>query len=719
MLALFLIIVLTTSSSTTIVSQPLKECPCGIIRQTGPVVESVINSSPRAYTQGVVDRIRIVEYPTLEAALAAVDTGEADIFGHPIQESDYALVDSYPHIMRQWAYDTRACVLAINTEVYPLNNVHLRRAMAYAIDKRNISNIAMNSLVDMADFPIPRTDIYSIEESEGGLFYLADPAMARAELGMGGMTDIDGDLMVEAPDGSELVLTVYYPPERRGMNETASMLSEHLRAAGINNTLVSIDFESLQEGIANHTLVYSLALYEMEFPLFDPSWGFKTFHSSRLETYGENPSNFVDSTMNAVILRHNANNRLEDAATKVAEGLRTVRDLCPIVPLFFYRWLSVYSEADFVDWPDERFGGIFSIWSPTVITPRVSGPSTLVVAVLPDFFDNFFVSLNPFRAGQKIDTDWLFRSQFNPYLLVYDTLIATRPDGQHVPRTAISWTVQYSGIAADLKSSQSRPQYYCYDTARWTDGNALDAWDVQFTMELFKNLSLIDRSEIIDSVKVVNDHTPGVTLNDLNMYNFRFFGSVPILPQHIWSGRNVTTWEPTVDEAIGSGPYMFYSFEPGHELVLTINEDYYPTVDTDPPSLIQISLSPADPSPTLNVVVRVTLQDRSPISSVALYWTYFIGKLNSSGSASMYSMYAGYEGAIPARSTASRVSFYVNATDCWGNWAVVATGSYPAQTTDQEDNIMMQLLLPVTGAAVLLTSVIVVLLYRRLGPRGH
>ncbi|MHA1905354.1 MAG: ABC transporter substrate-binding protein, partial [Candidatus Thorarchaeota archaeon] len=132
------------------------------------------SSEATIFHEGNVDSIRVAEYDNITEALEAVDAGQADVYGHRINASDYYLVDSYSNLNKQWAYEATTCLLAMNTEIYPLSNTHLRRAIAFAIDKINISTNAMEGIVDAVDFALPLFSEFSIEENQGGLFYASN-----------------------------------------------------------------------------------------------------------------------------------------------------------------------------------------------------------------------------------------------------------------------------------------------------------------------------------------------------------------------------------------------------------------------------------------------------------------------------------------------------------------------------------------------------------------
>ncbi len=660
------------------------------------------------YHSGTVQTIDIVEYPTLVDALTAVNAGDADLFGQRINASDYGTVSSYPNIVKQWAYDNQAFLLSLNTKYYPLNNEHLRRAIAFAINKTDIAENAMNGLVDRIDYAFPLFNEYSPENSTNATYYNSNIQKAIHELALAGMLDVDGDGVVEAPNGNEVCIPIWYPSDIEGLNETAAIVSNNLFSAGINNTLVMMSFTSLQYEVAHHNLSYGIAFYEQELDQYGFQWAATTFQASFQSVPFQNIANINDGQLSDYAAAYLDQINL-DAAMKIGlEALTRIHETCPIVPLFSLRWLSVYSDINFENWPNDTYAGAFSLWSPVTVTP-VGSSTKLVVAVLPSYFSDFFKSLNPFYGNTILDPSWVERYYFNPYLLVWDSPIATAPDGSPVPRQATSWEMQFLGIAPDLTNNQSRANFYADPRANWTDGVAMNAEDYRFTYEFYKNNSLTVYSPELGPVKVTGEYLAGLEYNSRDMFLFRKLGALPILPEHVWSGKNATGWNPTVEEQIGSGPYLFSAYTPGSQVQLSINQDYYPEVDTDAPVLRSLTMVPDDPIPSESVVFKVFVDDRSLVDNVTIVYTYHIGSINFTDSQMMIEGPSGFQATIPARVTANSVTWRIEATDIWGNGAVIANGSYSikSQTTTEGGLLTPVLILGASGIIIVLLLVVI------------
>jgi ABC-type transport system substrate-binding protein len=337
-----------------------------------------------------------------------------------------------------------------------------------------------------------------------------------------------------------------------------------------------------------------------------------------------------------------------------------------------------------------------------------------MIAVLPGYFESFLTALNPFQSESQLDFDWLVKNQFNPFMLIYDSPIATAPDGSAVPRQATSWEMLLQGAESDLDAGQARARYYCDSNANWTDSQQLDAEDYRFTFEYYANNSLVEGSELLDIIKITGDYIAGVTLDAPIIFAYRIIGALPILPAHVWEGRNASTWTPDVADVIGSGPFAVSTFVENESLSLIRNVGYYPEIDSEAPTLRSLQMVPDDPIPAESVVFRIFVDDRSRISSVILSYTYIVGQINFTGSQGMVEGPSGYEATIPSRITASTVEYEITATDIWGNSAIIAAGSYSREDTTTDGTMDPILAATISiGISAVFIVLIIVLVKRR------
>ncbi|MEM8553467.1 MAG: ABC transporter substrate-binding protein [Pseudomonadota bacterium] len=107
------------------------------------------------------------------------------------------------------------------------------------------------------------------------------------------------------------------------------------------------------------------------------------------------------------------------------------------------------------------------------------------------------------------------------------------------------------------------------DGVEWSDGEAFNADDVLFTVDMAMTNTEISSREAatvraqVASVEKVDDLTVKFTLSNPNprfmVENFgvRIFGSFLIMPEHIWNGQDPATF--AFNPPIGTGPYTFTS----------------------------------------------------------------------------------------------------------------------------------------------------------------
>ncbi len=658
------------------------------------------NSEYPIYSIGTLEQIQVIEYSTIYDALQAVNEGEADLFGHRIQAADYSILDGFTDVVRQWAHDKQQCWLSLNAKTYPLSSYHLRQAIAYAINKTEIAELSFNNQVDPVDLPIFLGDPLSVEREEGGQYYNSDVNAAQSVLGQGGMLDVDDDGYVEAPNGSDFSLKLTYPSDVQGLAAAAGIVHSNLHSVGINCTMESELNTIIQSGLEAHNLSYDMAITTVNFSMSNPQWGLTTFHSSRRSEIGENMAQISDGEINSAVFQYEDSFSLKARQTAVMDGMRVIRDRCPVIPLFNYRWLSVYSTANFDNWPDDWNGGAFGVWTPVKVTARPDSDNTLRVAVLPEYFTDFFKTPNPLDSSDTLDHDWAVMEQFNPYLLVYDAAVVLSPERKYVPRASTSWDVLYRGAISDIRPDQTRVRFYSDPNANWTDEVNLNSEDYRFTYNLLVNQSKVEYANLTAGLKTTGEFMAGITVDSLNPFYYRLYSQLPILPRHIWEPQNLSIWNPSIEDAVGSGPYIITEFTPGSSLTLVMNGGYYPLIDEEPPELNRFNQYPENPIPAERVVIRAYINDRSRIQNVTLEWTHRVGHLNFTSSAAMNETVFGYLGTIPSRITATSTEWVITATDIWGNTAEIASGYYERSTSEaQNDNYLVSAVALAVGFA--------------------
>lgn len=123
------------------------------------------------------------------------------------------------------------------------------------------------------------------------------------------------------------------------------------------------------------------------------------------------------------------------------------------------------------------------------------------------------------------------------------------------------------GLSFDPNSSLDVWTLKLRDGVAWSDGEAFNADDVVFTINLLLNDEARTLNEAanmqqwIKTVEKIDNLTVKFTLKNpnprfqLDYFSIRIFGSVLVMPEHIWVGKDPSTFK--FNPPIGTGPYTF------------------------------------------------------------------------------------------------------------------------------------------------------------------
>jgi peptide/nickel transport system substrate-binding protein len=112
----------------------------------------------------------------------------------------------------------------------------------------------------------------------------------------------------------------------------------------------------------------------------------------------------------------------------------------------------------------------------------------------------------------------------------------------------------------------------------WHDGEPIDAFDVQYTLEEMRGLPYTSTALLADLRRIAVVSVPAsntVVLSLTERYAPLLSElTLPVLPQHVLAGRDLQTtnfW----DVPVGSGPFVFDEREPGSSIVLRRFDNYH------------------------------------------------------------------------------------------------------------------------------------------------
>jgi peptide/nickel transport system substrate-binding protein len=158
-----------------------------------------------------------------------------------------------------------------------------------------------------------------------------------------------------------------------------------------------------------------------------------------------------------------------------------------------------------------------------------------------------------------------------PYLCLYalhDALVKPMPDGQMSPCLATSWQESEDGLTYEF---ELRPG------VTFHNGDPLTAEDVQFSFERYKGAGATELKKQVKALEILDPHRIRFVLHDpwpdfMTFYATPATGAGWIVPKHYTETIGNDAFK---NHPVGLGPYRFVSYNPGVELVLEANTDYW------------------------------------------------------------------------------------------------------------------------------------------------
>jgi peptide/nickel transport system substrate-binding protein len=136
----------------------------------------------------------------------------------------------------------------------------------------------------------------------------------------------------------------------------------------------------------------------------------------------------------------------------------------------------------------------------------------------------------------------------------------------------------YGLIAESIEVAQdrSRVTFNLDPRARFSDGTAVTAADVVFSLETLRDHGRPNHRTYyskVDRIEAPDDHTVTFHLPEGDRELVLILGLMPVLPRHVFETREfeATTLEPLV----GSGPYTVTEVRPGERVVFRKDPDYW------------------------------------------------------------------------------------------------------------------------------------------------
>jgi peptide/nickel transport system substrate-binding protein len=162
-------------------------------------------------------------------------------------------------------------------------------------------------------------------------------------------------------------------------------------------------------------------------------------------------------------------------------------------------------------------------------------------------------------------------SLITPYMFLYamhDALVKPMPGNPMFPSLATRWNESSDGLTYDFELRQG---------VKFHNGDPFTAEDVQYSFERYKGAGAPELKKKVKTVEVLKPHQVRFHLHEpwpdfLTFYATPATGAGWIVPKNYTEKIGSEKFK---EQPIGLGPYRFVSHQPGVELVLEANADYW------------------------------------------------------------------------------------------------------------------------------------------------
>ncbi len=210
-------------------------------------------------TKPKLKKIIIRGIPDPASRSMAVEKGEVD-FTCDVPYNDIERLKTTPGLKVEVHPTARVYQLTFGKLAgTPYEDVRVRKAISYAIDRTVISERTLHGAADPAVGPVMPAMAWSNKKLKG---YPYDPEKAKKLLAEAGWKDIDGDGILEK--GSEkFSVTLYTYPQRPGLQPMAEAIQAMLKQIGIKVNVRVMDYSAIKKHMTDRDMklsAYALAM---------------------------------------------------------------------------------------------------------------------------------------------------------------------------------------------------------------------------------------------------------------------------------------------------------------------------------------------------------------------------------------------------------------------------------------------------------------------------
>ncbi|MFW9955113.1 MAG: ABC transporter substrate-binding protein [Candidatus Thorarchaeota archaeon] len=500
---------------------------------------------------------------------------EIDVIGDTVDPSYLDTLSQNENITVVEALRNGYGYFTINCEKYPYNITAFRRAFSFAINKTHVVKEVWDGLAVELDSPVPKTSPYSIEGTLDYNYYDAQVDEANGLLDSAGFLDWDDDGYREAPDGSDFDVLIEVASTSNIAIECGQIAAVAFEMINIDATSQPIDFYDTLNRIYFHN-DYDIAFMGKSFLDLDVDWLAYEYWSEYADEPYRNYPNFRNDTYDSW-----RNQLLESISVEeVQEASSAMQEIlvfeAPIVVLYENILLYAHRNDRYEGWEMDALDGISSSWtnSKVRLKEEYNGPvgGTLRVGI-PNGID----TMNILSSS----------SQYSKSILrnLYDSLFRRLPSGEELPWLVSSYEISTNDDDPTVPAGQMKLTFSMPTNHSWSDGTALTAYDVAFTLNYLHSESGNPYGPALSGLTACfapNNATAILQLDSTSFWDILKIVRIPILPKHIFQYIDWNAYSPNAATIVTSGGFYYNGTDP---YLLEANPRYFHFTATSPPDI--------------------------------------------------------------------------------------------------------------------------------------
>ena len=287
-----------------------------------------------------LDSIKMVVVPDPSTRTAMLESGEVD---RAVSISDYDLprLELNDEINVRTVPSTRQFYVVLNHMVEPFDDVRVRQALNYAIDKAGIVQaVFAGTGATVPKAPTLSEGVWGYQdmrkEGEASIFPY-NPELARSLLQEAGYEDRDGDGTIESADGEELEFTLWTRQgATKGDYQIAQLLQSFLGEIGIPVELVVMEGATFSSAVsqAPEDAEYEMALLSWGIPTADPDEPMMYFtHTKAWKPAGANRMFFSSEEVDRLADAAHTETNEEERRELVRQWMAQLLEEAPVIYL--------------------------------------------------------------------------------------------------------------------------------------------------------------------------------------------------------------------------------------------------------------------------------------------------------------------------------------------------------------------------------------------------